>query len=259
VASSIFAGPAPLAEATPAAFATSFSRGPVIAATTVESSSGTGGLVLTLGSSLVGAPSATAEQVAAVGPGTQAGVTALAANTTGVLQGIAYGQSLTRVSPYGEVPPTTDNADADTTTAPGDDDTASESEPLDGALATPAEPPAPSQDQRTLAAASDWLGGLGSALLSLFGSSPQSPVEPLTDPRPAAADTILLAHDGQPEAKVQQVEHADLATPLGLGVISVLVLRARRPVSRWMGRKNGRNGRWISAAKTAVKGPHARI
>jgi len=222
-----------------------------VAATTIESSSspGTSGLVLTLGNSLVGSPSATALQVAAVGPGTQAGVTALAANTPGVLQGITYGQSLGRVSPYGEIAPV--SADEEPVT---EESTA----PLDGALVATQERQAPNPDQRALAAATNWLGGLGSAIIGFFGSAPEAPAEPLADPR-ASADPIVLAHGDAPRAEADQVEqHADLATPLGLGVMSVLAMRVRQPVRRWMGRRNGESGRY-SAAKTAVKGPHARI
>lgn len=225
--------------------------GATVAATTIESSSGTADLVLTLGSSLVGSPLAGAEHVAAVGPGTQTGVTALAANTPGVLQGITYGQT------FGPSPSYTGSWSSGPT-----DVGAVAGEPpayVDGALTLREHAPEPNMDENALAAASNWLGGLGAAVIHWLGVSRSTPSEPVsTEPETGPAERILLTRDDLVRPRRDDVEHADLTTPLGLSVISVLALRLRRPVGRWANRGTDRRGRRTSSPATG-RAPHTRI
>src|SRR5262249_44945754 len=154
-------------------------------------------------------------------------------------------RSLSRVSPYGETVP----AENDEQPVSEDDESAS----IDGALVATKAPAAPDQDARVLAAATDWLGGLGSALMGWVGNAPppagETTSDAADDPQSATAEPIALARDDvrpvERGAEREHVEHADLATPLGLGVLSVLAIRVRGPVGRWIGRRCGKTGRRV--------------
>ena len=125
--------------------------------------SGSPGLVLTIGNALVGLPNAEAEHVAAVGPGTEIGTTALAYSGPGVPQGIGYGLTTGRqasttgvADPPGEQAPTTAAAHP-----PG----AADLTPVDGALAKPVHSAEARPDERALAD-SEWL----SRVVNLVGN-----------------------------------------------------------------------------------------
>lgn len=222
--------------------------------TSIVSSTGANGLVLTLGSGLIGSPVEGAEHVAAVGPGTQSGTTALAANTPGLLQGIQYGQSLSLTptnlsSSDGQL----DSSEVNWKPVPSSVSTA-------GTLATVEPPIAPSGDERVIASPSDWLGGLGTMLLHGFWITPGSPAPITMEAAPAEPiEQVLLSRDDvQVPADESQVEHANLAAPVGFGLVSVLALRLQQPIRRWVERRRGRVLNRRSAMKPIVRGPYKR-
>lgn len=268
--SSVFPGPQPLGPSPTAALPP---LGIPVATDVEASATSSPGLVLTLGNALVGTPTPGAEHVAAVGPGIQSGYTALAANSPGVIQGITYGRSPVNVSNWGRgespleptVEPAPDAAadpeavvDAAPQPRPKDD-----AAPADGALVEQKGPAVPTQDERVLlsVAGTGWLTRLGTAVRDWFGTTDSAHVEPALERSPEPKiERIVLARDdlarpaSEPEA---EAEHADLTTPLGLSVISVLALRLQQPVRRWIGRRRSPAPEGASA-RTAGRGPHTR-
>lgn len=260
---SVIPGPEPFTSASDATATASAAAHAGTASSPVafESASGTSGLVLTLGSSLVGTPVAGADHVGAVGPGTQTGATAVASSAPGVMQGITYGQSLGASS-------TALSSSSGSSSDPAAPlAVAAEAQVFeDGALVVVPKPTEPDMDRSVLASARTWLGDVSASVLNWFGASapttvPAEPatVEPWSIARPAVADRIMLVRDDQPRRSDETLEHhADLTTPLGLSMVSVLVLRLQQPVRRWA---QGRNGSRLrrSVASPAGRGPHARV
>lgn len=226
----------------------------------VGHSSSATGLVLTLGggTSLVGSPLAGAEHIAAVGPGTASGGTALAANSIGVLQGINLGSNheWTASNRSGE-------SLLNSVVLTGDEGF-DDSPELDGAEWTrnssPQAAPEIAEGRTMIASTSDWLGGFGAALLNWLAPSTQATTTtPESDPQEPTPDRIVLTADDQlTPVSEEQVEHAGFAAPLSLGVVSLLALRLQSPVRRWLGQRRGRNGRHRTLANSPVGSPHRR-
>jgi hypothetical protein len=110
-----------------------------------------------------------------------------------------------------------------------------------------------------IASSSDWLGGIWSTLLNGFASTAVAPIA--TEPAPdEPIERIALTRDelatSDPD---EQVEHADLAAPLGLSVVSVMALRLQRPIRRWIGQRKGRHAGRRRSEPPTVRGPHKRI
>ncbi|WP_406697156.1 hypothetical protein V5E97_39820 [Singulisphaera sp. Ch08] len=238
------ASPSPLAPTTPV-------PGVPVQSTTSHSliASADNGLVLTLGSGLIGSPIAGAEHVAAVGPGTLTGTTALAANTPGVLQGILYGPSLGRTTP---------NLSGESLLT-SSDVTGESGEPLAstvGALITPEPPTVPSPNERVIASPSEWLSGFGTMLLHGLGLASSSPTSMELEAAPSEPiERIVLSRDDLvTPATEEQVEHASMAAPLGVSLVSILALRLQHPVRRWVEQARGER----TKRRSAGHGPHKR-
>jgi hypothetical protein len=260
--SSTFPGPLPL-PATPAGALPPLG---IPAATDIEAPTSAPGLVLTLGNTLVGTPTPGAEHVAAVGPGVQTEYTALAAYTPGVLQGIKYGRTPSNVSNWdrGESPldspvePAPDDAGEAVVEAPQPNQGPA---PADGALVEQQGRAAPNQDERALLslAGTNWFSRLGAAVRDWFGTTDSADVEPAFQPalEPKLERFTMARDDLARPASEPEAEHAHLAAPLGLSAVSVLVLRLRLPVRRWVGRRRGAPPQGASS-RTAGRGPHTR-
>lgn len=199
-------------------------------------SSSAQGLVLTLGSGLIGSPTAGAEHVAAVGPGTSNGTTALAAHTPGVLQGILYGRTLGLDSANHSGESLLDS-DLDDISLAWQEPSTSNPDVV-AALPTGEEKVV----EREIASASNWWGGIGTLLLQrLWGdATPQAPTEPEAVPVTPVAPIVMVRDDAEAPQGDEQVEHANLAAPLGFSVAAVLALRLHRPIRRWVERRRSR-------------------
>jgi hypothetical protein len=79
--------------------------------------------------------------------------------------------------------------------------------------------------------------------------APEEPIERI----------VLMRDDLVTSDSAEHEEHANLAAPLGLSVVSVIALRLQRPIRRWMGQRIGRNAARRRAEQTTVRGPHKRI
>lgn len=194
------------------------------------------GLVLTLGGGLVGTPTAGAERVSAVGPATRSGGASLAANTTGVLQGINYGQGIAR-----EPANLSDDTWLDPSSVPVR---------LDGLLPSGDRPlivtvkrPASDPENREVASSSEWLGGIGTTLLNLFATSPpaQAPLDRETTSPEPIEPTVPARVELTSAQSEEDVEHADLAAPITLTVVSVIALRQQKSIRRWIKQRKSRN------------------
>jgi hypothetical protein len=173
---------------------------------------------LTVSVNLVGSPTPQATQVAAVGPGTTLTTTALAANATGVLQGIGFGQALPPQETIAGAPERTYAMEVGvppTTT---------------GVLVATARPESPDLDALALEDAG-WIRRVTARLASSL-SSPSRVVSSPSTP----ASRIVLGRDGL-ERGTDNIEQASLALPLGLGAASVLAVRLLQPLRRWLGRR----------------------
>jgi hypothetical protein len=205
---------------------------------------GPAGLILTLGNSLVGRPSSASDHVAAVGPGVDSGTTSLAANATGLLQGIVYGRTQQGYSSAGDGEP--NNSD------PEDEAV----EPTNGALTIPLQPAESRQDDVVLADA-EWTTRLGDLLARWVRPAPAPaplPVPVSEDgPVPAVvAERIVLHRDDEGGPRPERAEQAGLGMPLGLGVATVVALRLRQPFRRWL--SPARSGK-----RPPVRAPHSRV
>ncbi|AGA25508.1 PPC domain-containing protein [Singulisphaera acidiphila] len=222
---------------------------------TISSSSAANGLVLTLGSGLVGSPTAGAEHVSAVGPGTLAGTTALAANTPGVLQGIRYDHSLS---------PASANLFGESLLDPGKGALNSD-DPLDSAndpSVANRRPVIANRAEREIASPSNWLGGIGTLLLHGFGltSTSQTPIELEAAPsEPVAVEQPVLSSDGLVAAEPdERVVYANLAAPIGLSIVTVLAFRLQQPIRRWLERKRILVTKRRATTRPTVRGPYNR-
>jgi hypothetical protein len=120
---------------------------------------------------------------------------------------------------------------------------------------------APNQDERALLslAGTNWFSRLGAAVRDWFGTTDSADVEPAFQPalEPKLERFTMARDDLARPASEPEAEHAHLAAPLGLSAVSVLVLRLRLPVRRWVGRRRGAPPQGASS-RTAGRGPHTR-
>lgn len=200
------------------------------------------GLLLTLGNTLVGRPTALSEVPTAVGSATEG---AAAAVSPGVAQGAtaAAGRLTFGNRSDGEL----DAVGQPTSPAP-----------IDGALVAEAVAGPAGADELVIAAA-DWLTRAGDAagrwLALTPGEAPGSDA-----PAPAAAAIALARDDSPTEPTGGRVEQAQLGAPLAVGVASLLSLRLHEPFRRWLKRTvAGRGSRGPVAGSPALRGPHHRV
>ncbi len=206
--------------------------------------SGPAGLLVTLGSNLVGHPSSQADHVSVVGPGTETGTTALALNATGLLQGINY-----RSEALGQSTSSDNVLDQD---VPEEDEGL---EPINGALTTPLRP-AESRPDDLVLAESEWPTRIGDAVARWFTPPAASLPQSKAETAPAyVAERIPLQRDDSPSSEPEQVDQASLGMPLGLGLATVVALRLRQPIRRWLHRRRKAGALQV----TAVRMPHTRI
>ncbi len=195
---------------------------------------------MTLAGVPVGVPLAQASHLAVVGPATASGSPALALNSTGLLQGINYGQGAT----IGEAGAPIVGADAPTAVGV-------RAEPIDGAMVLGGRPGAGDLDERSLAA-TDWFGRVEAALLDWFAPAP------CADPAlvaAAEAERAALMTD-ELAAETEEIEEAHVAMPVGLAAASVLMMRLRRPLRLWLERRTKKGAGARTPSHHATGRPH---
>ncbi len=200
-----------------------------------------GGLVVTLGGSLAGAPAAS----------TSVATTVTSDSTT--LASIA-------VSPNQGFGPTSSisgwlgsDSTVIATTDPG---VTPPSPPVPTEVEVAANPPLEA-DAKVLADTA-WIGQIGERLTHMFALAPESAPEPFgpVDSSQAPPERVALRRDDRRQPETERVEEADLGMPLGMVVAAVVASRLRHPVQRWW-RRHGKHGPQLLTH--AHQGPHRRF
>jgi hypothetical protein len=225
------------------------------AAATAGAPAGTAGLVLTLAGLPVGAPLAQPGHLAVVGPATtMSGGPALAMNSPGLLQGIDYGRGAYGQGAYGQGAPIGEPGAAIVDVAPPAPDGA-RAEPTDGAMVLEGKPVAGSLDEQSLAA-TDRFGRIAARLLDWF-----APAAPHADPAlvaSAKAEDVAMMTDELATTEPEQIEEAHIAGPLGFAAASILAMRFRRPLRRWLDRRKKAPDGARAASHPPLGRPHHR-
>jgi hypothetical protein len=240
--------------------ATLTGAGPNSSTVTVNGAPIPAGLLVTLNTSVVGLPSATAQHVAAVGPAAEGGSIALADSAAGLLPGIRYG-SLAGAEDRlgaGEAPVGADVAVAGPIVASAAGLPARDGADLDsGRLRA---------DAQALARA-DWLVRIA-ALLGETIAPASAPVEQpvlLATTAPAAVASTLSQPANPPSDPAgidpaddpwRSVAHADLGAPISLVVALACTYRLRGPLRKWWRRPGPAAPTVRQLPRFLARGPH---
>jgi hypothetical protein len=218
----------------------------------VFSSLAPGGLTFTVASLPVGKPTTSTDAIGAVGPGS----TALASSSSGLLQGIGYGQTHGR------------SGRNDEEIVPEDLPVLA---PINGAMADAMNPAEPKADELALVT-SDWIGRVGSFasewLAFVPDSRPLGPVAPV-DLEPGMAgkedkmrpEPFVVTRDDSPQEASGRVERAAFGAPVVVGLGTMMALRYSAPLRRWFSRSRGMTSPFKnnSIPKGVVRGPHRKF
>ena len=203
-----------------------------------------GGLVLTLGGSLVGTP----PNAAGAAVGMTEGSTDVGLLTATNALPAQPGASISGNSVSG-------SSDATVAESASDDVVQAGGEEL-----TPELTPVETDRDARVVADNEWLGRVGERLAYWFALAPASvpvPVpasvaEPPNTHQPSA-ERIALQRDDLPAAETERVDKADLSVPLGVGVVCLVAARLSHPVRRFMSMRRRTK---VAQLSNPHRGPH---